>query len=272
MRSFAAAGGAGARWRSPRPRQPTSRRPPCWTTSSSCRPTTCTAAADGSPELERAADYIAAQFHAAGLQPGGEDGPGSSRSSWWRDSTIGEGNELSSTSTAGTAAALHAGHQLLPARHAGQRRRPDALGHARMGCRWCLPATASWCPSIGYDDYRRVDVHGQGGLIFSHEPQERLSGSRHERRAAGAGDDARRPRRRGAHPRRDALLIVVGDPTHADRPGRLRAVLARIRTPRSAASRCCAFAARRRSRCVEPISSTPGPPHRRRPGAALDGH
>jgi hypothetical protein len=40
-----------------------------------------------------------------------------------------------------------------------------------------LPATAWWSRPIGYDDYRRVDVSGKAVVVFSHEPQERLSGS-----------------------------------------------------------------------------------------------
>ena len=78
-------------------------------------------------------------------------------------------------------------------------------------------------PSIGYDDYRRIDVSGKAVVIFSHEPQERLSGSAMNgarpvmESTLSAKEDA--ARQRGAR-----ALIVIGDPHPPARSGRLRTV------------------------------------------------
>ena len=50
---------------------------------------------DGSPELERAAEYVAAQFRGAGLRPGGEGGTWFQGFELVAGLTIGERNELS---------------------------------------------------------------------------------------------------------------------------------------------------------------------------------
>src|SRR3954464_15176435 len=50
--------------------------------------------ANGSPELERAADYIAQQFKAAGLQPGGTNGDWFQPFELIAGLTVGKGNEL----------------------------------------------------------------------------------------------------------------------------------------------------------------------------------
>ena len=51
--------------------------------------------ADGSAELERAADYIAERFKAAGLQPGGDKGTWFQTFELVAGLNVGHGNELS---------------------------------------------------------------------------------------------------------------------------------------------------------------------------------
>lgn len=161
---------------------------------------------NGSAELERAADYIAKQFEAAGLRPGGVDG-------WFQPFelvaglTVGEGNRLSITAgTATTSFALGTSYYPLAAPAQGQ---PSQLNRLEM----MFAGYGIAAPEKGYDDYAGLNVQGKAVLIFSHEPQERspnsrLDGTRPlpqttlEAKAAAARDLGAR------------LLIVVGDPTH----------------------------------------------------------
>jgi hypothetical protein len=161
--------------------------------------------ANGSPELDRAADYIAKQFEQAGLKPGGADG-------WFQPFelvaglTVGDGNQLSLSARGRTATfALGASYYPLAAQSAGMTRL-DALDVVFAG--YGVSA-----PDVNYDDYAGLDVQGKAVLIFSHEPQEtransRLNGARPlpqttvEAKASAAS-------RRGAR-----MLVVVGDPTH----------------------------------------------------------
>jgi len=162
---------------------------------------------NGSAELERAADYIAEQFQAAGLRPGGVDG-------WFQPFelvagvTIGDGNSLSIKNGAVTASfRLGASYYPLAAQAQGQLSQLDGLEMVFAG--YGISA-----PEKGYDDYAGLEVQGKAVLVFSHEPQERspnsrLDGTRPlpqttvEAKAAAARDLGAR------------LLIVVGDPTHA---------------------------------------------------------
>jgi hypothetical protein len=166
--------------------------------------------AAGSPELERAADYIAQQFRAAGLQPA--DG-----SNWYQPFElqagleIGPGNGLSFKSGERTTR-LTLGQDYYP------------LG-APAGDSLTAPSTSLSnlplvfagyglsLPQLNYDDYANVDVRGKAVLILSHEPQEsdrasRLNGnlpvpeSTLQAKAAFA-------RNAGAR-----LLIVISDPRH----------------------------------------------------------
>ncbi len=161
--------------------------------------------ANGSPELERAATYIAEQFKQAGLQPGGADG-------WFQPFqlvaglTVGQGNQLS-ISAGGTTALFSLGTSYYPMSTSGEGiRRLDGLELIFAG--YGIAA-----PDRRYNDYDGIDVTGKAVLIFSHEPQEqdpnsRLNGARPipetslHAKAAAARD-------RGA-----TLLVVVGDPTH----------------------------------------------------------
>ncbi len=162
--------------------------------------------ANGSPELDRAASYIADQFAHAGLQPGGADG-------WYQPFrlvaglTVGEGNQLS-ISAGSTTVAFSLGTSYYPMSTTGEgSRRLDGLDLMFAG--YGIVA-----PDKSYDDYEGIDVNGKAVVIFSHEPQEqnptsRLNGTRPipqttlRAKAAAA-------RERGAR-----LLVVVGDPTHA---------------------------------------------------------
>ena len=166
---------------------------------------------DGTPELERAAEYIADKFRGAGLKPGGDDGSWFQRFELEAGLNIGDGNELS-LSHGGKTLRFTLGTSYYPlatpagASDSGPSASLDAIPLVFAGYGLVVP-------SIGYDDYRRVDVDGKAVVIFSHEPQERLSGS--AMNGARPVMEATLNAKEGAARMRGArALIVIGDPTH----------------------------------------------------------
>lgn len=161
---------------------------------------------NGSAELERAAEYIAQQFEAAGLRPGGVDG-------WFQPFelvaglTIGDGNTLSiTTNKASVSFALGTSYYPLAAQALGRLSELNGLELVFAG--YGIAA-----PDKGYDDYAGLNVQGKAVLIFSHEPQERSPNSRLDgtRPLPQTTLDAKAAAARDLGAR---LLIVVGDPTH----------------------------------------------------------
>src|SRR5688572_10641406 len=165
----------------------------------------------GSEGLQRAADYIAAEFKAAGLQPGW-------KGQWIQPFdvniglTIGDGNTLSIRSgTVEVSLAIGTSYYPLAALPNDNATLPsvDLKDLPVVFAGYGLSV-----PRLSYDDYADIDVDGKAVLIFSHEPQEqnansRLNGNRPvpETTLAAKGKVARS---RGARP-----LMVVCDPTHA---------------------------------------------------------
>jgi hypothetical protein len=165
---------------------------------------------DGSPELERAAEYIAGQFKNAGLQPAGDNG------TWFEPFeleiglTVGD-NRLS-IARDGQRVALTLGTSYFPIAAPVN----DSPGVASADLKNVPVVFAGYglaVPSVGYDDYAKVDVTGKAVLIFSHEPQERdpnskLNGTRPMPQTTVEAK-ASLARSHGAR-----ALIVVMDPTH----------------------------------------------------------
>jgi hypothetical protein len=167
--------------------------------------------ANGSPELETAGDYVARQFKAAGLQPGG------SSNDWFQPFqliaglTIGSGNRLS-LSVKGRTVNFMLGVSYYPLSSPSNEDAANASSDLR-GIPLVFAGYGLAAPDAGYDDYSGIDVTGKAVLVFSHEPQERDSNSRLngvrpmpqttlESKAAAA-------RNKGAK-----MLLVIGDPTH----------------------------------------------------------
>ena len=166
---------------------------------------------DGSPELERAADYVAERFRAAGLQPGGDKGTWFQPFELVAGLNVGEGNELS-ISHGGKTQRFTLGTSYYPL--ATPANASDSAPSVSLDA---VPLVFAGyglvVPSIGYDDYRRVDVDGKAVVIFSHEPQERLSGS--AMNGARPVMESSLTAKEGAARMRGArALIVIGDPTH----------------------------------------------------------
>src|SRR5262249_6589303 len=125
---------------------------------------------NGTKGLETAADYIAEQFKAAGLRPGGANG------SWFQPLeiitglTVGDGNRLSIRSGDRTASfELGATYYPLSATANTSTRAASAevfrtpLVFAGYGIS---------APALNYDDYAGVDVRDKAVIVFTHEPQE----------------------------------------------------------------------------------------------------
>ena len=213
---------------------------------------------NGSAGLERAGDYIAEQFKAAGLRPGGPNGD------WFQPFE------------------LHGGSG---GRRRAMRSSIDARGRNRSACR----SGPSYYPLAGdaervaggaidgsddraarlrrirhlarrrsnYDDYAGLDVTGKAVLIFSHEPQEnrrdsRLNGTRPMRETTLVCQGARRAQPRCAGPARRLRSVA------SRRPGELRALRHRGPTPRTTRSRSFAIAARRAGAAAPGAGSSTG--------------
>lgn len=162
---------------------------------------------NGSEGLERAADYIAAQFKSAGLRPGLRN------SDWFQPFeltagvTIGNRNALV-LETRGRSVRLSLGESYYPlAATPGES--PVLLDDVPV----VFAGYGISAPEVNYDDYAGLDVAGKAVLIFSHEPQEnrrdsRLNGAQPLRETT-LYNKALAARTRGAR-----ALIVVSDPSH----------------------------------------------------------
>jgi hypothetical protein len=167
--------------------------------------------ASGSPELETAGDYVARQFKAAGLQPGG------SSDDWFQPFqliaglAIGSGNRLS-LSAKGRTVNFTLGVSYYPL-SAPSNEDPAKASSDLRGLPLVFAGYGLAAPDSGYDDYGRIDVTGKAVLVFSHEPQERDSNSRlngvRPIAQTTLASKAAAARGKGAK-----MLLVVGDPTH----------------------------------------------------------
>lgn len=166
---------------------------------------------NGSAELETAGDYVARQFKAVGLQPGG------SSNDWFQPFqliaglTVGSGNRLS-VSVKGRAVSFTLGVSYYPLSAPSNEDAAKASSQLRA-----LPLVFAGyglaVPDVGYDDYSGVDVSGKAVLIFSHEPQERDANSRlngvRPMPQTSLTAKAALARNKGAR-----ILLVVGDSSH----------------------------------------------------------
>ena len=169
--------------------------------------------ANGEAGLERAAEYIAQQFEAAGLRPAGTNDRWFQPFELQAGLSVGAENELEIESR-GRTVRLSLGTNYYPL--ATTPNESTTVASADLDE---LPLVFAGygitAPSVDYDDYAGIEVSGKAVLIFSHEPQEartdsRLNGGRPLRETT-LDAKAAAARTRGAR-----LLIVVSDPTHAN--------------------------------------------------------
>lgn len=117
--------------------------------------------ATGSPELEKAAAYIARQFRAAGLKP--VDGKSYYQAfSVTTNARLGAGNRFE-YSVGGQATRLAVKEDFLPFNFSASGKLAGPVVFVGYGI------TA---PEYGYDDYAGLDVKGKVVLLLRHEPQE----------------------------------------------------------------------------------------------------
>lgn len=166
---------------------------------------------NGSPELERAAEYIATAFESAGLRPAGDNG------SWFQafqlqaGLIVGEENRLS-VERDGKRVNFTVGTSYYPIASS-----PNETPQSASAILERLPLVFAGyglaVPSAGYDDYAKIDVANKAVLIFSHEPQEqdrnsRFNGNRPVPQTTVQAK-ASLARSHGAR-----VLLVVSDPSH----------------------------------------------------------
>ncbi len=166
--------------------------------------------ANGSPELERAAEYISTQFRNAGLQPAGDNG------SWFQpfelEAGLTVGDNRLSIAQEGRRIALTIGTSYFPIA-APVNDAPSVASAELENVPLVFAGYGLAVPSVGYDDYAKVDVANKAVLIFSHEPQEQDQNSRlnGRRPVPQTSVDAKASLARSHGAR---ALIVVMDPTH----------------------------------------------------------
>ena len=117
--------------------------------------------ATGSPELEKAADYIAGQFRAIGLKPLDANGyfqafPVTT------NARLGHDNHFEFVE----------GGKKFKLKPVTRSFRSTSHRAGRLRQASCLPATESPAPEYNYDDYAGLDVKDKMVLILRHEPQE----------------------------------------------------------------------------------------------------
>jgi aminopeptidase YwaD len=115
----------------------------------------------GSPELEKAAQYIAGQFKSDGLKP--VDGK-----SWLQafeittSAKLGKANRFDFV-TGANSQSLQSGKEFVPINFSSRGKASGGVIFAGYGI------TA---PEYNYDDYAGVDPHGKFVIVLAHEPQE----------------------------------------------------------------------------------------------------
>jgi aminopeptidase YwaD len=116
--------------------------------------------ATGSPELEKAAEYIAGQFRAIGLTP--LDGSYLQAFPVTTNAKLGRGNRFEYVEE-GKTIALKTGEEFIPFNFSSKGKLAGSVVFAGYGI------TA---PEYNYDDYAGLDVQDKLVLILRHEPQE----------------------------------------------------------------------------------------------------
>jgi hypothetical protein len=164
---------------------------------------------NGTPGLERAADYIASRFRDARLQPGGEAGTYFQPFPITIAPSADNRRALVIKGPSGdTRFALGTQYHPLFVRDADQ-----STGGADERLGLIFAGYGISAPGLGYDDYQDIDVAGKAVIVFTHEPQENDPSSVFDGTAltpyGGVEMKAMHARERGAR-----LLILVEDTAH----------------------------------------------------------
>jgi hypothetical protein len=129
---------------------------------------------NGTPGLDRAADYIGSTFRASGLQPGGDAGSYFQTFEIVTGLQVGSLNSLVLTGPGGRRT-LELGRDYFPLSIGSSTPQGAAAGQAtgpQPGQAGALPVVFAGygisAPGLDYDDYSGVDVGGKAVLIFTH--------------------------------------------------------------------------------------------------------
>ena len=156
---------------------------------------------NGSPELERAGDYLEPQFRMSGLKPAGDDGSYFQKLQVTMGAEIGPKNALQ---VDGVSLQLNSDFVTIPFSPAAEV--DGAAVFAGYGI------TAS---ELQWDDYQNVDASGKVVIVFRHEPQELDANSKFNGRNftshASFVNKAINARRHGAR----AIVFVTDPNNHA---------------------------------------------------------
>jgi hypothetical protein len=155
----------------------------------------------GSPELERAAEYIAAEFAAAGLTPAGENGTFFQSFEVTTGAVAGDNNQFGLGETA-----FRQGEDFVPILFSSTAEIEAPLVFAGYGIS---------APELDYDDYADIDATGKIAVVLRHEPQEddtesKFQGANFTRHASFV-NKAINARLHGA-----VGVIFLTDPVHED--------------------------------------------------------
>jgi hypothetical protein len=164
---------------------------------------------DGTPELNKAAAYIAEQFKQSGLLPGGEDGSFFQKFQLNTGSRLGPGNKLT----------LHMGAKTFEA-SLKQDFIPFAFGdRPSVGGDIIFAGYGITAEEYKYDDYKDLDVTDKVVLVLAHEPRENDSASPFNGRELTLhGHDnmkVQNAKYRGAR-----AILIVQDPVNHEDPSR----------------------------------------------------
>src|SRR5437016_8180626 len=113
---------------------------------------------DGSPELDKAADYIASQFRLWGLRPMGDDNTFFQKFEITTGAQAGPKNELHLNGTS-----LKINEDFVPIPFSNTAEFDGPVVFAGFGI------TA---PELHYDDYQGIDAAGKIVVVLRHQPQE----------------------------------------------------------------------------------------------------
>lgn len=164
---------------------------------------------NGSPGLERAADYIAGRFREARLEPGGDNG------TYFQTFPVTlppdpAGRRIMVVAGPSGETRFRLGLEFHPLFVRDARLAEDEI-ESPMGL--AFGGYGISAPGLGYDDYQGLDVSGRAVVVFTHEPQENdptsMFGGVSLTPYADIALKASRAAERGAR-----MLVVVEDPTH----------------------------------------------------------
>jgi hypothetical protein len=169
---------------------------------------------NGSRGLETAAEYIAAKFREAGLEPAGDGGTFFQRFDMTTGMSVDPGNSVTLQSGR-TSVKFDVGRDYEIVSTSGSPSpAPETLPVVFAGYGISAPA-------LRYDDYTGIDATGKAVLIFTHEPQEHDQRSAFEGQTNTAHSTMMRKvevaRRNGAR-----AILVVDDTNHRPSPERFR--------------------------------------------------